>query len=353
MSNEIIILGDAHHGIRNNSKYFCRKQIEFYENILFPYLIKNDIKTVVMLGDTFDNRKSIDVYILNIFNEKYFDKLRDLGINVIMITGNHDVLYRNQISINSIKHFAEQYSNVTIIDSFRDIEINGNIYGFCPWVVEDEKKNFYSYLKKSKAKVIFGHFEINGFDMTAGHPCEDGVQQTIFSKFDLVVSGHFHVRSTKGNIVYPSTMVEFTWGDYGLEKGLAILDEQNELSYVNNPVTIFEKIYYNKSIDLLKYDYEFYSDKIVRVYVLTEDIKDRKVDLFLEKLGSVVHTLETIPVDSGDKLNIDYIMKSDVDTKTLIMNYVDEIQSESKQIYKDILNSLYEEAILKNNTEVI
>ena len=38
---------------------------EFYNDTFFPTLEKNNVKTLLDLGDTFDNRKQIDFWSLN------------------------------------------------------------------------------------------------------------------------------------------------------------------------------------------------------------------------------------------------------------------------------------------------
>ena len=57
---KIALLNDTHFGARNDSPAFLKFQNRFYNEIFFPYLVENDIKTLVHLGDVVDRRKFIN-----------------------------------------------------------------------------------------------------------------------------------------------------------------------------------------------------------------------------------------------------------------------------------------------------
>ena len=59
MTNKIALLGDTHFGARGDNKFFQDYFKKFYDEIFFPYLINNNIKTVLQLGDIFDRRKKL------------------------------------------------------------------------------------------------------------------------------------------------------------------------------------------------------------------------------------------------------------------------------------------------------
>ena len=48
---KIALLNDTHFGVRNDSEAFRNYQLGFYNEIFFPYLQENNIKTLVHLGD--------------------------------------------------------------------------------------------------------------------------------------------------------------------------------------------------------------------------------------------------------------------------------------------------------------
>ena len=52
------IITDQHFGLRKSSQIFHDYMEKFYEETFFPTLVKNKIKTLLDLGETFDNRKT-------------------------------------------------------------------------------------------------------------------------------------------------------------------------------------------------------------------------------------------------------------------------------------------------------
>ena len=51
------------------------------------------------MGDTFDNRRSIDLWSLEWAKENYYDRLESLGITVHTIVGNHTAYYKDTNSL--------------------------------------------------------------------------------------------------------------------------------------------------------------------------------------------------------------------------------------------------------------
>ena len=57
---KIALLNDTHFGARNDSNIFDEYFYKFYNDIFFPYLKENNIKTLIHLGDIVDRRKYIN-----------------------------------------------------------------------------------------------------------------------------------------------------------------------------------------------------------------------------------------------------------------------------------------------------
>jgi len=99
---KVAIITDQHFGARKNSKLFHDFFLEFYENIFFPTLEKEGITTVIDMGDTFDNRTGINFSALSWAKKNYYDRLRDMGVKVYTIVGNHTAYYKNTNDINAV-----------------------------------------------------------------------------------------------------------------------------------------------------------------------------------------------------------------------------------------------------------
>ena len=84
----IVIITDQHFGARKDAAYINNYFQKFYDDIFFPYLKENKIDTIIDMGDTFDNRRNIDLASLQWSKRIYFDKLQAMGIKVHIIVGN-------------------------------------------------------------------------------------------------------------------------------------------------------------------------------------------------------------------------------------------------------------------------
>ena len=79
----VAIITDQHFGARKNSKLFHDYFLKFYNEIFFPNLIRENIKIVIDMGDTFDNRTGINYSALAWAKDNYYDRLRDMGIKLL------------------------------------------------------------------------------------------------------------------------------------------------------------------------------------------------------------------------------------------------------------------------------
>jgi hypothetical protein len=159
-------------------------------------------------------------------------------VNFKILLGNHDIYYHNRTDINSIE-MLRSAPNIEIIDEVTHDVINGKKIVMVPWIASKESRiaeDFYSLATgKDQYDVCIGHFEIRGFEMSPGIEDDHGYDHGVFDKFDRVITGHYHLRSTKGRITYMGCPYQLTWGDYGDQKGIHILKlPSNELEFVPN-----------------------------------------------------------------------------------------------------------------------
>ena len=92
---KVAILNDTHCGVRNSSDIFLHYQERFYTEIFFPYLKEHNIKHILHLGDYYEHRKFVNFKALNQNRKHFLEPMRDNGITMDIIPGNHDVFYKN------------------------------------------------------------------------------------------------------------------------------------------------------------------------------------------------------------------------------------------------------------------
>ena len=97
---KICLLGDTHFGVRNDSKTFHKYYEKFYE-MFFEYIDNNEIEYIIQLGDLFDRRKYINFLTLSESKKYFFDRIEKKGIKLISLLGNHDIFWKESLSVNS------------------------------------------------------------------------------------------------------------------------------------------------------------------------------------------------------------------------------------------------------------
>lgn len=349
---KIALITDQHFGARGDSLVFDNFFKTFYDTIFFPTLKERGITKIVDLGDTFDRRKFINLKILDSCRSYYFDKLVENGLEEWCIVGNHCTFYRNTNKINSPDLILAGYSNIHVISSPQEIEFDGVSILFVPWICDENYAETVAMLQNSKSQIIFGHLEINGFNMYKGQPntISDGMNPSVFNRFDIVCSGHFHHKSAKGNITYLGNPYEITWSDYDDLRGFHIFDtETRKLEFIPNPHRMFFKIVYNDQTNIVDYnkiDTAQYSGKFIKVIVEKKNnipMFDKFVDRLYNVNPAELKIIENITeyddtiVDS-EKVDIE-------DTVTMLDHYIDAVDTDlDKNRLKGYLRGLYNEA---------
>ena len=350
---KIALITDTHFGARNDSLIFNDYFYKFWEQTFFPYLKENNIDTVVHLGDVMDRRKFVSYKIAQDFREKFLQVFDDNKINLKMIVGNHDIYYRNTNDVNSLNELiGSKYETIQTYKSCTTINFDDVPIMLIPWINSENYANTMKKIQKTNAQIAMGHLEINGFEMHAGHFAEGGYDKGLFSKFDMVFSGHFHKKSDDGQIFYLGSTYQMTWSDYDCPRGFHIFDtETRELERVLNPHTIFKKIYYddrrNTTNCFSTFDFNSVHGRYVKVVVVHK--KDLyQFDLFIDKLlKSEAHDVKIVEDFSDlDASNVsDDIVDKSEDTISLLQNYVDELDiTLDKSKLSGIMKSLYLEA---------
>ena len=341
---KIALITDQHLDGRKGSLPFWNYFQKFYDDIFFPTLEKEGVRTIIDLGDTFDNRKSMDFNTFNRVNENYFKRLKDYKVH--MILGNHCTYYKNTNRINSPELLLEQYKNINIYASPEEITLGSKKFLMMPWINKENKEECLELIANSKADIMCGHLECDGFEVTPGMKFDGGFKVSDFKNFKRVWSGHFHHKSKHGNVQYLGNPYQMFWNDYKDTRGFHIYDtESDKLKFIKNPYEIFEKIFYDDArVDYNKQDVSDYKDKFIKLIV--EEKRDYQMfETLVDRLYNVgVHDVKIVEtlVDAEDIDDVELNVK---DTLTLLSEYIDEIElAVDKTELKKLMQSLYIES---------
>ena len=341
---KIALITDQHLDGRKGSLPFWNYFQKFYDDIFFPTLEKEGVRTIIDLGDTFDNRKSMDFNTFNRITENYFKRLEDYEVH--MILGNHCTYYKNTNKINSPELLLEQYKNINIYASPEEITLGSKKFLMMPWINQENKAECLKLIADSGADIMCGHLECDGFEVTPGMKFDGGFKVSDFKNFKRVWSGHFHHKSKHGNVQYLGNPYQMFWNDYKDTRGFHIYDtESDKLKFIKNPYEIFEKIFYDDaSVDYNKQDVSDYKDKFIKIIV--EEKRDYQMfETLVDRLYNVgVHDVKIVEtlVDAEDIDDVELNVK---DTLTLLSEYIDEIElAVDKTELKKLMQSLYIES---------
>ena len=343
----VAIITDQHFGARNDSQAFLDFYEKFYDNTFFPTLEENEIKTVLILGDTFDRRKYVNFYSLGRAKKMFFDKLAEKDIDVLMIAGNHDTYFKNTNEVNSPELLLREYKNIQIIDEAVTLDVHGTEICFVPWVCTDNFDHSMQTMKETSAEICMGHFGIAGFAMYRGMQSNEGFTADTFKKFDMVFSGHYHHRSNDNHIYYLGNPYELTWQDYNDPRGFHLFDlNDRSLDFIQNPYTMFARLEYDDTGVLEDLDTLDLQGKYVKLVVVNKT-DYYKFDKYIQKLYNkgcaeikIVEDLsEFNEGEVSSDINIEY-------TLDVLSNYIDSVQTDAdKEKIKTFMRTLYTEAV--------
>ena len=343
---KIAIITDQHFGCRKNSKLFHDYFLRFYEDVFFPTLEKEDITTIVDMGDTFDSRKGIDFGALTWAKENYYNRLQKMGIEIHSIVGNHTAYYKNTNDINAINLLLREYANVKIYSETTPIEIDNLSILLVPWINPENEKKTMAMIEQSRSPVIMGHLELHGFKVNDYVVMEHGTNIDPFAKFDRVYSGHFHTRSSQNNIHYLGSPYEMYWNDWNDTRGFHLFDTETlEHTPINNPYNIFEKVFYEDT-PFQTFDTRGFEDKIVKVIVRKKsDIG--QFERFIDKIYSAnVAELKIVEnFDFSGWYDTSETGYESEDTLSILNRYIDDSEvSLDKSIITKMVDEIYREA---------
>lgn len=345
---KVALITDQHFGAREGSTIILEHQKKFYENTFFPFLDATGIKNVICLGDIFDKRKYTNNFVIDQCKKFFFDELQKRLIDLHIIVGNHDCFYKNTLFPNTPDLLLGEYENVAVVNYPRVVSIHDCEIAMIPWICQENYDFAYEVIKNSRSDICMGHFEIEGFQMYRGVESHGGLSQSTFDRYDKVFSGHYHHRSTKGNITYLGTPYELTWQDYGDPKGFHVFDlETRDLTFIENPQRLFVKIEYN---DLDQEPVDLSNVNLHNTYVkliVVNKTDYYKFDFFLNKLYTKgayeVKIIEDISDFSNGEIADDIQLE---DTQSVLSHFIESIETDiDKSKLKHYIQSLFTEAV--------
>lgn len=305
----VSLIADLHLGNNKDNPKFHKIALD-YADWVKGNMDKAKCKTLIIAGDFFHNRTHITLTTLQV-GHLFLEKFQDCEIYII--AGNHDSLYNDNPSINSLTPFKHR-KNVHIVDKMETLD---NIT-MCPWgtSVADITPN----------DVVIGHWDAVSFEVAGGKISTHGIKVAdLMDRCKLGFSGHYHKPQQRkyGNKTfrYLGSTFQLNWGEANEIKYQYLVDLDALKTYkIENTVSPkFKRIKSTKELDEI--DNNFVSCEI-------EDVESAEstISLLMSK-GAI----DVVPVYK----ELDYKKNVDDDTEETI---------ESKDIdFMECLNIYLEE----------
>jgi len=314
-----ILFSDIHLGLSQDNPLFHQTTLDF-ASWMAAEATARGVDTLICGGDVFHSRKAIALSTIDVAY-KFFEILKDF--NVRIITGNHDCLYLDNSNVHSIS-LLKQWENISVYDEPHYENIGGKMVGFIPWGT--------NVSEMLKCDVMFGHYEITGFQMGPAAFCKEGMTATdLLKKSPLIFSGHFHKPQKNtykaGEIIYMGSPYQHNWGEKGQEKYIYELDFKTlELIDIENTES-------PKHVEISDAaDIDLVDGNIVRIFA-----DDKDSDLIELVKSKDTATVEAIVEDKQIKKAAETIADfKGVDFKSGFVEVTENIEGPSKTLKKKI-----------------
>ena len=280
-AKRVWVLGDLHFGVRANSVEWLEIQKDFFERLFIPTLKKHvqpgDV--LVQVGDTFDNRQSINIKVLN-YAVDLFERLGEI-LPCYVICGNHDIWAKKSNDISSIDSL-KWIPNVQVYKEPELLDWSGRKVLLMPWRrdAEHEAETLAEY---PQTDIVFCHSEVRGIYLNAKVKNEHGTETNIYDKYTRVYSGHIHFRQEKNKLLMVGVPYQLTRSDRDNPKGFDMVNlEDMEETFFENHI----------SPKFLRYNIKAIYDLPLGKF--KEQIENNFVDLFVPSNIATTNALSNL-----------------------------------------------------------
>ena len=213
-----------------------------------------------------------------------FDPLKERGITVDMMVGNHDAYYKNTNDISAVDLLLEEYDNVTPYSETATVDLDGRKPSMFLGSTKTTNKSPTKPLTRQMPQL---HLVTLSYVVSRSTTMLLWI--TVLTQRCLIslrkYSQDTFTRSNNGKVYYLGNPYEMFWSDVGDQRGFTIFDTDTlEFTRVNNPYSLFYSIYYEDT-DYQMFDARNSKDKLVKV-VIRKKTDQVKFEKFIDKIYS-------------------------------------------------------------------
>ena len=282
--SKIAICADLHFGYADRLD-----DIVWAIRVINKYCEHNNIDTIICLGDSMHDRRSIDIDVYCALYD-VLAEAKQVGLHWYTILGNHDCFLKHSWKINSAKPLS---SVITVIDDVKLLKIDDRRF-WCLGFIHLEA----SYMKvlnkindmAEENDNLFTHIGVRGATLNTCFMLRDWNFVTFENtKFNRIYTGHFHVHQNVENKVwYPGSPIPFKHDEGDTPHGFLIFNTDTNThefvdiwkagaKYIPGPAPPqFMTILYEQIPDLTPQDI---TGNIIRIVLSNDHTHDEKSQL--------------------------------------------------------------------------
>lgn len=196
------------------------------------YCENNNIYDVVVAGDIFHHRGTIDVTVFNAAY-KVIKSFKDRGITLYLMAGNHDDVDSSltpQTSIQSFKGLAK------VIETPKKVTLRDNTTLCCVPFSKDKEYTIKSIesMLDSKNAILVAHIGMMGGKVAGNIKMTEGytLEEIHADKWNYVILGHYHQpQYLADNTIYCGSPIQTNFGEGSISyNGFFVVDTQAKTS---------------------------------------------------------------------------------------------------------------------------
>lgn len=227
----VIITSDIHFGVPGKLRHSV-----WAAKVMREYAAKNGIEVVLVLGDLFHDRQSLNVEVLTETYD-FFDELdKNYNQEWVVFPGNHDMFLKNSWKVNSVRPLSRL---LTIIEEIKCIDVGGQKFWIVPFIHYEAA--FMQAIAAIEAQaspddILLTHIGVKGASLNECFLLKNwSVVDFSNTKFKRVYTGHFHCYQHVGtNTWYPGSPIPFRFEEGLVDHGFLVYDtEKNEHEFIN------------------------------------------------------------------------------------------------------------------------
>lgn len=270
-------------------------------------------------GDIFTSRKGQSEIVLNAF-KFILDQCQTAGIQLIAIGGNHDK--QSYVSETSVLDAFTGHPALIVFSPYGAIQYEDIIFHFLPYF--DEDLSYPEYIKLiecpvDKKNILITHIAVDGVQNNSGSKVENELDVDVFSKFDLVLVGHYHNRQILGHIVYTGSTHQANFGEDD-RKGCTIIYDDCSYSFESFVTPSY------KTIEIKAEEIDSKLLKLVKSADNTGNIRLKISGEYTEKQKPLIVELQNLGI-KVEKIKEDYLPSDTLQSETVQITSNDIIET--------------------------